>query len=98
VTIDYRQAHQGSYGSVATHLYAIANLYRTLGDGSRVAVAGTDFSTRNERLWGGFGLGGSLDWADGRYSVYGEVQAQTGLDNFGDSHALNGTVGFRMRW
>ncbi|BDU21085.1 autotransporter-associated beta strand repeat-containing protein [Dyella sp. GSA-30] len=98
VTIDYRQAHQGSYGSVATHLYAIANLYRTLGDGSRVAVAGTDFTTRNERLWGGFGLGGSLDWADGRYSVYGEVQAQTGLDNFGDSHALNGTLGFRMRW
>jgi fibronectin-binding autotransporter adhesin len=98
VTIDYRTARQGSYGSVATHLYAIANMYRTFGDGSRVVVAGTDFTTRNERLWGGFGLGGSLDWADGRYSVYGEVQAQTGLDNFGDSHSVNGTLGFRMRW
>lgn len=98
VTIDYRQATQGTYGSATTHLYAIANLYRTFGDGARVAVAGTDFTTRNERLWGGFGLGGSRDWADGRYSVYGELQAQTGLKNFGDSHALNATVGFRMRW
>ncbi|HEY9130406.1 MAG TPA: autotransporter-associated beta strand repeat-containing protein [Dyella sp.] len=98
VTIDYRQATQGTYGSATTHLYAIANLYRTFGDGARVVVAGTDFTTRNERLWGGFGLGGSRDWADGRYSVYGELQAQTGLKNFGDSHALNGTIGFRMRW
>ncbi|MGO4700633.1 autotransporter-associated beta strand repeat-containing protein [Dyella sp. 2RAB6] len=98
VMADYRSARQGESGSVATHVYAIANLYSNFGGDARVNVAGTDFTTRNERLWGGFGLGGSLDWADGRYSVYGEVQASTGLKHFGDSHALNGTLGFRMRW
>ncbi|WNL44325.1 autotransporter outer membrane beta-barrel domain-containing protein [Dyella sp. BiH032] len=98
VMVDYRSARQGSAGSVATHVYAIANLYRTFGDAARVDVAGTDFTTRNERLWGGFGLGTAIDWANGTYSVYGEVQGRTGLKHFGDSHEANATVGFRMRW
>ena len=98
VMVDYRSARQGSAGTVATHVYAIANLYRTFGDAARVDVAGTDFTTRNERLWGGFGLGTAIDWANGTYSVYGEVQARTGLKHFGDSHEANATVGFRMRW
>jgi len=63
-----------------------------------VKSVGTDFTTRNERWWGGVGVGGALDWAGGRYSIYGEVQAQTGLSHYGDSHAVNGTLGFRMRW
>ena len=95
---DYHDARQGASGSVATHVYAIANLYRNFGGDAQVDVAGTDFTTRNEHLWGGLGLGASLDWADGRYSVYGETQASTGLKHFGDSHSLNGTLGFRMRW
>ncbi|WP_052949531.1 autotransporter-associated beta strand repeat-containing protein [Dyella japonica] len=96
--IDYLSTHSGDSGPVVTHLYAIANVYDNFKDAAQVNVAGTDFSTRNERWWGGFGLGGALDWAGGRYSVYGEVQAQTGLSHFGDSHAVNGTLGFRMRW
>ncbi|HEY4146948.1 autotransporter-associated beta strand repeat-containing protein [Pinirhizobacter sp.] len=97
-TIDYRSTHQGASGPVVTHVYAIANVYDHFKDGATVNVAGTDFTTRNERWWGGAGVGGALDWAGGRYSVYGEVQAQTGLSHYGDSHAVNGTLGFRMRW
>jgi fibronectin-binding autotransporter adhesin len=98
VMVDYRSARQGTGGAVATHVYATANLYRQFGDAARVDVAGTDFTTRNERLWGGFGLGTALDWANGTYSVYGEVQAKTGLKHFGDSHEASATVGFRMQW
>jgi len=97
VMVDYRSARQGAAGAISTHLYAIGNVYRNISDAARVNVAGTDFSTRNERLWGGFGLGTSRDWADGRYSVYGEVQASKGWQG-GDSHAVSGTVGFRMHW
>ena len=98
VMLDYDTSSHGKSGAVSTHVYAIANLYRNFGDGDRVAVAGTDFTTRNERVWGGFGLGTSREWAGGRYAVFGELQASTGLEHFGDSHAVNGTVGFRMRW
>jgi fibronectin-binding autotransporter adhesin len=97
-TIDYLTKRSGSSGAVVTHLYAIANVYDNFQRGAQVNVSGTDFTTRNDRWWGGFGLGGALDWAGGRYSVYGEVQAQTGLSHFGDSHTVNGTLGFRMRW
>ena len=96
--VDYRSARQGSGGAVATHVYGVASVYHAFADTARVDVAGTAVSTRNERLWGGLGLGASLDWAGGRYSVYGELQAKTGLKHFGDSHAANATVGFRMRW
>lgn len=98
VAIDYKRSRAGVDGPVATHVYALANLYRNIGDTSRADVAGTRFVTRNERTWGGVGLGGSLDWGGGRYSVYGEVQANAGLSGDGDSHALNGTAGFRVRW
>jgi fibronectin-binding autotransporter adhesin len=97
-TLDYLSTHQGASGPVATHVYAIANVYDNFKDAAQVNVSGADFTTRNERWWGGLGVGGALDWAGGRYSIYGELQAQTGLSHFGDSHAVNGTLGFRMRW
>ncbi len=97
-TIDYLQSHAGASGAVVTHLYAIVNVYDNFKDAAQVNVAGTDFTTRNERWWGGVGLGGSLDWAGGRYSLYGEVQGQTGLSHFGDSHVWNGSLGFRVHW
>jgi fibronectin-binding autotransporter adhesin len=97
-TFDYLSTHQGASGAVVTHVYAIANVYDYFTDAAQVNVSGTDFTTRNERWWGGLGVGGAIDWAGGRYSIYGEVQAQTGLSHFGDSHAVNGSVGFRMRW
>jgi fibronectin-binding autotransporter adhesin len=98
LAIDYDRNWQGTAGAVASHVYAIANVYKTSKDGARVDVAGTGFTTRNESTWGGFGIGTSLDWAGGRYSVYGDVQASTGLTHFGDSHAVSGNIGFRMRW
>ncbi|UPG96623.1 autotransporter-associated beta strand repeat-containing protein [Luteibacter aegosomatissinici] len=98
VTVDYLRTRQGAAGAVTTHLYAIANVYNHFKDQAVASVAGTDVGTRNERWWGGLGVGGALDWAGGRYSVYGEVQGQTGISDGSNSHGVSGTVGFRMRW
>jgi fibronectin-binding autotransporter adhesin len=98
LALDYRNAWQGSRGAIDSHLYAIANLYRDFEGATRVDVSGADLASRNERLWGGLGVGGSLDWGHGLYSIYGEVQGKTGLSHFGDSHDVTGTLGFRMRW
>ncbi|MBE1159678.1 autotransporter-associated beta strand repeat-containing protein [Dyella acidiphila] len=97
-TLDYRTVQQGISGPVVTHVYALINVYDNFKNGAQVSVDGTDFTTRNDHLWSSFGLGSALDWAGGRYSVYGEVQVQTGLSRFGDSNGLNANVGFRMRW
>lgn len=96
VVIDYRSTWQGARGPVNSHLYAIANLYRDFEGATRVDVSGTDFMSRNERLWAGVGMGGALDW--GQYSIYGEVRGKTGLSHFRDSYEVTGTVGLRVGW
>ena len=78
--------------------YGIANLYNEFLDGTRVNVSGTDFSSRDDRLWGGLGLGGSYNWNDDKHSLYGEVSANTGLAHFGDSYDVGGTLGLRVKW
>ncbi|PSJ63205.1 autotransporter outer membrane beta-barrel domain-containing protein [Mesorhizobium soli] len=82
----------------STHLYGIANVYYGFAGASKVDVADTAFSSRNDRLHGGIGVGGTLNWADDKYSLYGEAQLNTSLENFGNSNAIGGTIGFRMRW
>ncbi|ESY76893.1 hypothetical protein X739_33470 [Mesorhizobium sp. LNHC220B00] len=81
-----------------TNLYGIANLYYDFGDGSSVDLAGNNLSSRSEQLWGGLGVGGTINWADDRFSVFGEAVARTGLENFGKSHALTGSLGLRVKW
>lgn len=81
-----------------SHIYSIANLYYEFLDGSGVDVSGVKFENRPERLWGGLGVGGSYNWNDDKYSVFGEVSANTSLTGFADSYAFNGTAGFRVKW
>ena len=81
-----------------TYLYGIANLYYEFLDGTKVDVSGTGFTSRNDRFWGGIGLGGSYNWNGDKYSLYGEGSINTSLANFGDSYAYKGTVGFRVKW
>lgn len=81
-----------------THLYGIANVYRHFGDGSTVMVSGTSLVSQADRWTGEIGIGGSYNWADDKYSVYGELSAATGFDNLADSYRFTGTVGLRLKW
>jgi outer membrane autotransporter protein len=99
ITADYEAFGQDASGRVTrSHFYGIGNLYYDFEDGSTVDVAGVSLTSENEALWGGLGIGGTYNWADDKYSVYGEALVKTGLENFGDSHVLYGTVGFRASW
>jgi fibronectin-binding autotransporter adhesin len=98
LSLDYRDQWSGVGGGRTMHLYGIANLYRGFGGSTGAVVADVPVDSRNESDWAGLGFGGAYDWAAGRYSIYGEVQASTGQTHFRDSHSVNGTLGFRMRW
>lgn len=99
LTLDHETSWQNANGMTdRTHVYGIANLYYEFLKGTRVDVAGIRFASEKERLWGGIGLGGSYNWNDDKYSIYGEGIVNTSLKNFGDSHSLKGNVGFRMKW
>lgn len=80
-----------------THIYGIANLYYEFLEGTRVDVSGTSFASRNDRVWGGLGVGGTYNWDDDKYSIYGEGLVNTSLNNFGESYSVKGQFGFRMK-
>uniref|UniRef100_UPI003341D622 autotransporter outer membrane beta-barrel domain-containing protein n=1 Tax=Castellaniella defragrans TaxID=75697 RepID=UPI003341D622 len=100
VTLDYETSQSGANGAVTsrTHVYGIANLYHEFRDGTRVRIEDVGFESKTDRLRGGVGVGGSHNWNKGKYSLYGEVLANTSLRNFGDSYSVNGTVGVRLMW
>lgn len=99
LTLDHEDSWQNDNGTLnRTHVYGIANLYYEFLEGTRVDVAGTGIASEKDRLWGGLGVGGSYNWNDDKYSIYGEGLVNTSLNNFGDSYSLKGTVGFRMKW
>jgi outer membrane autotransporter protein len=80
-----------------TRLYGIANLYNELLNGTSVVVGDATFASRNDRLWAGVGFGGSYNWHDDKYSIYGEGTFNTSLAD-GNSHGYGGTVGIRIKW
>jgi outer membrane autotransporter protein len=75
--------------------YAIANLEYEFLDGTGVNVAGTQLNSVPDQWTGELGIGGSHQWAPG-FSLYGEASVATGLDNFGDSYAVKGTIGISV--
>lgn len=97
VTLDH-EAQGGKDAMSRAHIYGIANLYYEFLDGSRVDVSGSNFGSRTDRLWGGLGAGVSYNWGKDKYSLYAEGLVNTSLEKVGSSRALQGNIGFRMRW
>lgn len=81
-----------------SHLYAIANVHYEFLDGTKVSVSGTNLENELGDWTGELGIGGTCNWNDDKYSIYGEVDASTGLEDFGDSYEISGTIGLRSKW
>ncbi|APY15261.1 autotransporter outer membrane beta-barrel domain-containing protein [Brucella sp. 10RB9214] len=97
--LDHENSWQNTNGMLnRMHVYGIANLYYEFLGGTKVDVAGTSFASRNDRVWGGIGIGGSYNWNDDKYSIYGESLVNTSLNNFADSYSIKGQLGFRVKW
>ncbi|KAA9353283.1 autotransporter outer membrane beta-barrel domain-containing protein [Ochrobactrum quorumnocens] len=99
MTLDYQSSWQNSQGTQdRAHIYGVANLYYEFLEGTKVAVAETSLSSRDERLWAGLGIGGSYSWNDDKYTIYGEGLLDTSLASFADSYSIKGQIGFRVKW
>ncbi|WP_245472121.1 autotransporter outer membrane beta-barrel domain-containing protein [Rhizobium jaguaris] len=99
VALDREETWRKDNGQTArAKFYGAANLYSEFLDGTSVDVAGVGFKNENDRVWAGLTLGGSYDWNGDRFSLYGEVAAKSSLENFGDSYAISGTAGLRVKW
>nr|WP_245430329.1 autotransporter outer membrane beta-barrel domain-containing protein [Rhizobium tropici] len=98
LSADYENGWKNAAGQInRSHVYGIANLYYDFLDGSNVHVSDASLVSKNQPLWGGVGLGGSLNLGD-RTTVYGEAFARTSLKDFGDSNSAGAKVGFKLSW
>ncbi|MGW6781037.1 autotransporter outer membrane beta-barrel domain-containing protein [Brucella pseudogrignonensis] len=96
---NYQDSFTGTDGrKVDTSLYGIANLYQALIGENRIDYAGTRMATDDDRSWGGIGMGGTYQWADAKYALYGEATINTALNHFADSYTIKGNVGFKVKW
>ncbi len=96
VALDHQRSWRDARGELTrTNVYGITNVYYEFLGGTRVDVAGTNFTSGNEKLTAGFGLGGTYNWGSDKYTVYGEALVKT---SFGDDYSVGGTAGFRAKW
>ena len=99
LSADYESQWADAAGQVSrSHVYGIANLYYDFLDGSDVNVSGVSLVSQNQALWGGLGLGGSISWADSRYSLYGEAIARGSFEDMPDNNSISAKVGFSVNW
>ena len=95
--------HQTSWAAASgdkrrTHFYAVVNLSYEWLDGARVDVSGTPIETRERRLWGELGVGGSYSWGGDRFTLYTELSSDTPVADFGEGYNMKGVAGLRMRF
>lgn len=81
-----------------SRFYAIVNVIHEFNTGTTAIVSGTPVTSERDSWAGEIGLGFTRNLDDDKYSIYGEVKAVTGLNNFGDSYELGGTIGARIRF
>ena len=77
-------------------MYAIANVYHEFKGDSAVSVGAVEYKAEEKGTWLGLGLGGTHNWANDKFSVYGEIGVKTSTKHFSDEYELSGTVGFRI--
>jgi fibronectin-binding autotransporter adhesin len=98
LSLNHQKTWNDGSGIVRSDVYGIANLHYEFLNGSIINVAGTSFANANDRLWGSIGGGGVYSWANGRYSVFGEVTYNASLAEAAGNHSYKGTGGFRIVW
>jgi len=99
ISADYENSWTDKAGQTSRfHAYGITNLYYNFEHDSDVRVAGVKLASEQEALSGGLGLGGTYDWGDDKYALYGEATVATSLGHFGDSYTLAGRLGLNIKF
>ncbi|MBB2972181.1 autotransporter outer membrane beta-barrel domain-containing protein [Mesorhizobium sp. RMAD-H1] len=99
VAANYQTAwqDQDGYGRRAD-LYGILNLHQAFLDEVRMKFERHTIESTEEKTWAEIGAGGTYNWNDDRYVLFGAISAQTGLAHPGESYKFTGNAGFKVKW
>ena len=99
LALAHENAWQNSQGMTnRTHIYGLTNLYYEFLNGTKVDLEQTSLANAKDRFWAGVGLGGTYNWNDDKFSIYGEGVYNTSFNSFADSYMIKGQVGFKVKW
>ncbi len=99
LSADYQNASINAQGKLErSHLYSIVNLYYDFLNHYDITVSTLPFSNQNYPLWGGLGIGGSKNWNNDFFSVFGEASVNTSLSHFNANYSILAKVGIRIQW
>ena len=81
---------------VRNKFYGLANVYHEFKGDSAVSVSGIRYDSDLNDTWLGLAVGGSHNWANDMFSVYGELGAKSSTEHFGSEYEVTGELGFRL--
>lgn len=97
LALNYERSYRDASGATRRNkLYFLGNAYHEFKGKSAVGISGVTYQSELSATWLGLGIGGSHNWSDDRFSVYGEAGARSSTRKFGDEYELTGEVGLRI--
>ena len=97
LALNYENSYQGESGQLKRNkFYGLANVYHEFKGDAAVSISGVKYDSKLNDTWLGLALGGSHNWADDSFSLYGEVGARSSSKEFGSEYELTGELGFRL--
>lgn len=97
LALNYEKSYMNSSGKVVRNkVYLLGNLRHEFKGDSTISVSGVDYESKLNSTWVSLGIGGSHNWNEDKYTVYGEVSLASSTKKFGDEYELVGEIGLRI--
>lgn len=97
LALNYENSYRDDSGTFRRNkLYLLGNVYHEFNGNSTISISGVNYESNLSDTWLSMGIGGSLNWDDDRFSLYGEVRALSSTQKFGEEYGLTGEIGVRI--
>ena len=97
LALNYEKSHLDSSGKIKRNkLYILGNIHQEFKGDSTVSVSGVDYESKMNNTWVSVGVGGSHNWNNDKYSIYGELSLASSTKKFGEEYEVAGEIGLRI--
>ena len=97
LALNYEKSHLNTTGKVSRNkIYLLGNIRHEFKGDSTISISGVEYESKLNNTWVSLGVGGSHNWNEDRYSVYGEVSLASSTKKFGEEYELVGEIGLRI--
>lgn len=97
LALNYEKSHLNASGKVSRNkIYLLGNIRHEFKGDSTISISGVEYESKLNNTWVSLGIGGSHNWNEDRYSVYGEVSLASSTKKFGEEYELIGEIGLRI--